>query len=64
MRLQGAQMERVVIRANALGEHTAENDTKNLDQSFIETTEYRSVLETKDRCVIVGRRGTGKSAMF
>lgn len=57
-------MERVVIRANALGEHTAENDTKNLDQSFIETPEYRSVLETKDRCVIVGRRGTGKSAMF
>lgn len=57
-------MEKNVIRANALGEHTAENDTRNLDQSFIETPEYRSILETKDRCVIVGRRGTGKSAMF
>lgn len=57
-------MASVSIRANLLGENTAENDTKNLDQSFIETPEYRSILETKDRCVIVGRRGTGKSAMF
>ncbi|MDP3702608.1 MAG: ATP-binding protein [Hylemonella sp.] len=57
-------MQPASIRANALGEHTAEYDTKNLDDSFIETPEYRSILETKDRCVVVGRRGTGKSAMF
>lgn len=57
-------MQSASIRANVLGEHTAEYDTKNLDESFIETPEYRSILETKDRCVVVGRRGTGKSAMF
>lgn len=51
-------------RSNLLGEQTAEYDTKNLGDTFIETPEYRSVLETRDSCVVVGRRGTGKSAMF
>lgn len=57
-------MQNIEIRTNALGEQTAENDQKNLDANFIETPEYRTILETKDRCVVVGRRGTGKSAMF
>jgi hypothetical protein len=52
------------IRANLLGEQTAEHDGKLLLNSFIETPEYRLVIETKDSTVIVGRRGTGKSAMF
>lgn len=52
-----------VIRANTLGEHTAEYDRMRLTTDFIETPEYRSILETRDRCVVVGRRGTGKSAM-
>ncbi|WP_310446159.1 P-loop ATPase, Sll1717 family [Thiobacillus sp.] len=51
------------IRANTLGEQTAENDGVLLAENFVETPEYRSILETRDRCVVVGRRGTGKSAM-
>lgn len=47
-----------------LGEQTAENDSQLLLNNFIETPEYRSVIETKDSTVVVGRRGTGKSAMF
>lgn len=53
-----------MIRASILGEQTAENDGKLLLENFIETPEYRSVIETKDSTVVVGRRGTGKSAMF
>lgn len=52
------------IRATLLGEQTAENDIKLLLPNFIETPEYRSIIETKDSTVVVGRRGTGKSAMF
>lgn len=55
---------KIQLRASLLGEHTAENDTKKLLENFIETPEYRSVLESKDSTVVVGRRGTGKSAMF
>lgn len=54
---------KTAIRANTLGEQTAEHDRAHLLTNFIETPEYRSVLETRDRCVVVGRRGTGKSAM-
>jgi hypothetical protein len=53
-----------LIRASILGEQTAENDSQLLLNNFIETPEYRSVIETKDSTVVVGRRGTGKSAMF
>ncbi|MEB6157138.1 ATP-binding protein [Klebsiella quasipneumoniae] len=53
-----------MIRASMLGEQTAENDSQLLMNNFIETPEYRSVIETKDSTVVVGRRGTGKSAMF
>jgi len=52
------------LRANPLGEQTAENDKNLLTSSFIETPEYRSLLESKDSTVVVGRRGTGKSAMY
>ncbi|CAN7160517.1 ATP-binding protein [Paraburkholderia hospita] len=52
------------LRASLLGEQTAENDKKLLLPNFIETPEYRSIIETKDSTVVVGRRGTGKSAMF
>ena len=52
------------LRANPLGEQTAENDKNLLISSFIETPEYRSLLESRDSTVVVGRRGTGKSAMY
>jgi len=50
------------LHSNILGEQTAEND-KLLIENYVETPEYRSILETRDSTVIVGRRGTGKSAM-
>lgn len=53
-----------ILRSSLLGEQTAENDGKLLFANFIETPEYRSIIETKDSTVVVGRRGTGKSAMF
>lgn len=52
------------IRANILGEQTAEYDKHFLLNNFVETPEYRSLLESEDSTVVVGRRGTGKSAMF
>lgn len=57
-------MENNSMRSSLLGEQTAENDHKNLLSNFIETPEYKSILENKDCSVVVGRRGTGKSAMF
>ncbi|MCB5185211.1 ATP-binding protein [Methylobacillus gramineus] len=58
-------MQKVVgVRATLLGEQTAENDKNLLLSNYIETPEFRSILETKDSTVVVGRRGTGKSAMY
>jgi len=54
----------VALRHNVLGDITAEGDKLKLTDAFIETPEYRSLLESDDRTVVVGRRGTGKSAMF
>ena len=51
------------LRTNLLGDQKAEDD-KALLANFIETPEYRSIIESKDSCVVVGRRGTGKSAIF
>ena len=34
-----------------------------LDKAFLETADYRTLIESSDRTVIVGRRGTGKSAL-
>lgn len=52
------------LRLSLLGDQSAENDYELLSKNYIETPEYRSVLETRDSTVVVGRRGTGKSAMF
>ena len=35
-----------------------------LEKAFYESPDYRSLIETGDRALIVGRRGTGKSALF
>jgi hypothetical protein len=34
-----------------------------LDKAFLETADYRTLIETSDRVLVVGRRGTGKSAL-
>ncbi len=50
--------------ANRLGDIRAERDTRMLDIAFYETPDYRTLLADSDRPIVVGRRGTGKSALF
>ncbi|WP_064603706.1 P-loop ATPase, Sll1717 family [Photobacterium sp. J15] len=51
------------MKSNILGDIVAEHDEDMLSQAFYETPDYKSLVESNDRCVIVGRRGTGKSAL-
>ena len=51
------------LRPNALGDLRAEADEEMLNRAFLETADYRTLIETSDRTVVVGRRGTGKSAL-
>lgn len=51
------------MKGNVLGDIRAEHDFKMLESSFWETSDYKSLLESNDRSIIVGRRGTGKSAL-
>ena len=51
------------MRPNLLGDLRAEADGNMLGSVFLETGDYRSLIETSDRIVVVGRRGTGKSAL-
>jgi len=53
-----------LIRPNSLGDTTAENDGKMLSDAFVATADFRSLIESDDRTVVVGRRGTGKSALY
>ena len=46
-----------------LGDVRAEEDTKMLKEAFVETDDYRTLIERNERCIVVGRRGTGKSAL-
>ncbi len=48
---------------NILGDSRAESD-KFLLQTFIPTSDYRALIETEDYNFIIGRRGTGKSALY
>lgn len=51
------------MKGNILGDIRAEHDAKMLEASFWQTTDYKALLESYDRCIVVGRRGTGKSAL-
>ena len=51
------------IRPNSLGDLRAEADQEMLELAFLETADYRTLIETSDRTIVVGRRGTGKSAL-
>jgi hypothetical protein len=51
------------VKGNILGDIRAEQDTIMLDNAFWESADYKSLLESYDRPIIVGRRGTGKSAL-
>lgn len=51
-------------KANILGDLRAEYDSDMLEKAFYSSPDYRSIIEAGDRAVIVGRRGTGKSALL
>ena len=48
---------------NPLGNIKAENDHEMLDHAFYDTQEYNSLIEDSCHRIVVGRRGTGKSAL-
>jgi hypothetical protein len=48
---------------NVLGELTAEADTAMLSTAFYESRNYRELVGGSDFRFVVGRRGTGKSAL-
>ena len=48
---------------NPLGDVRAEADHAMLAKAFYETPDYLSLIESDDKVVVVGRRGTGKSAI-
>ena len=50
--------------ANVLGAARAETDSMMLARAFVETADYRALIHTDDFNFVVGRRGTGKSALF
>ena len=49
---------------NILGAARAEIDSRMLDQAFLETSDFRVLKDTDHFSFIVGRRGTGKTALF
>jgi hypothetical protein len=51
------------VRPNSLGDLRAEADGDMLSRAFLETADFRTLIETSDRTIVVGRRGTGKSAL-
>lgn len=52
-----------LVRANVLGDVRAEVDSSMLDVAFFESPDYLTLIESSDRCIVVGRRGAGKSAL-
>lgn len=49
---------------NILGAGRAEADREMLKRAFVATADYRALVDTVDFNFVVGRRGTGKSALF
>ena len=55
---------RYIYAGSLLGSPRAESDTTMLRDAFLQTADYASLTQSKDRNFVVGRRGTGKSALF
>jgi len=49
---------------HVLGQIVAENDSESLDSVFFPSKEYHFAKESNFGGIVVGRRGTGKSAIF
>ena len=54
----------MTLKGNILGSARAETDAAMLGQAFLETADYAALVNTQDFSFVVGRRGTGKSALF
>ena len=52
------------IPGNLLGSTRAEADMRMLEEAFVETSDYLALKNTDDFNFIVGRRGTGKTALY
>ena len=52
------------MAGNILGSARAEADTHMLEEAFVETSDYSALKNTDDFNFIVGRRGTGKTALY
>jgi hypothetical protein len=53
-----------MIKALSLGDVRAEQDQAMLNVAFYESPDYRTLIESDAKALVVGRRGTGKSALF
>lgn len=54
-------MRKIVV--DPIGDGRAEHDHNMLDQAFYEWSDYKALISDSTRYVVVGRRGTGKSAL-
>ena len=48
----------------SLGDVRAENDVIMLERAFFASPDYRTLIESDQKSIVVGRRGTGKSTLF
>lgn len=51
------------IQRISLGASAAENESRRLDSYFVETPAFRAAMEGEGR-IVVGRKGSGKTAIF
>jgi hypothetical protein len=52
-----------ISKSNIFGDVRAEQDHQMLSMAFHEWQNYLTLIESNDRFIVVGRRGTGKSAL-
>lgn len=50
-------------KSNALGEIQAERDLKMLEAAYFDTPDYDAIVSSDNKVLVIGRRGTGKSAL-
>ena len=46
--------------SNPIGDLRAESDALMLDAAFVETSDYKTLIGSSERCIVVGRRGSGE----
>jgi hypothetical protein len=61
--LVAASFKGPLIKGNVLGDLNAEHDVDMLERAFYKSPDYMTLTEMTDKNLIVGRRGTGKTAL-